>query len=472
MMNRLAVLALTTQLIACAGVIESDEGDLDNIEVFVPMNGLVSVIDNIELLAQGPLASGMLPASLNFDEGTRVFLQYLVECALEEKQEVKFGSDVYTGAFGICPSWNVTRPDRDCQEGVSACLIARNNKLGIKKRILMVGAKVENPPFDAYEPTVADNHEPEALGAPIASFHERCTPGDPNDEGAKRNCGWSMEHAFVGTCTAGMVDVGAGARVGNCGSPLGFSTGNTAVRACRDMNGCDEGGARFIASNDDECGDSPALRFPCPSSGVFTVMLSGTTETTPFDGEVGALGPSVFPEIMQKMFLNKEGAHYGNVFRGINPNLKLLSQGDREPPRLQLLRRGDKRHTGWKSPEIIVFEDAFACHDPGWTAQDAYQHARLCADNFPVLDPFGNPDTAKICIAQALGKCNVVQSDSILNRCITFDLDPDGDGDLDDCRDVNNVRRRWPITTFLRDPCEMLSPQDIERGLCRRNGRK
>lgn len=61
---------------------------------------------------------------------------YLVECALPEGQSVTKvrGADGYTivlqGALGLAPEWKDGACDEDCQQWVSACMLARTNVTG------------------------------------------------------------------------------------------------------------------------------------------------------------------------------------------------------------------------------------------------------------------------------------------------------------------------------------------------------
>jgi hypothetical protein len=68
------------------------------------------------------------------DPDGRDTVQYLVECALAEEQsitkEVDGESLVFEGAIGLAPEWEDEACDEDCQEWVSACMLARTNVSG------------------------------------------------------------------------------------------------------------------------------------------------------------------------------------------------------------------------------------------------------------------------------------------------------------------------------------------------------
>lgn len=68
------------------------------------------------------------------DPARRATTQYLVECALEEGQSITKTVDgeamVFNGLVGLAPEWEDDACDQDCQEWVSACLLARTNASG------------------------------------------------------------------------------------------------------------------------------------------------------------------------------------------------------------------------------------------------------------------------------------------------------------------------------------------------------
>ncbi|MEM9459220.1 MAG: hypothetical protein AAGF11_33890 [Myxococcota bacterium] len=67
-------------------------------------------------------------------EDLRGTAEYLVECALPEGQSVtKVVGDevlVFDGLLGLAPQWQDGACDEDCQQWVSACLLARTNTAG------------------------------------------------------------------------------------------------------------------------------------------------------------------------------------------------------------------------------------------------------------------------------------------------------------------------------------------------------
>jgi hypothetical protein len=92
-------------------------------------------------MAAAPLATeslAMLPGlveAVQHDPATRTFVHHLVECALEADQRVTLPTEpeptTFEGAFALAPAWADGPCDEECQEWVSACMLARANAYGI-----------------------------------------------------------------------------------------------------------------------------------------------------------------------------------------------------------------------------------------------------------------------------------------------------------------------------------------------------
>jgi hypothetical protein len=69
--------------------------------------------------------------------------EYLVECALPVGQSISKTIDnqtvIFEGMLGLAPEWETDACDEDCQEWVSACLLARTNVSGEQVQIWMKG---------------------------------------------------------------------------------------------------------------------------------------------------------------------------------------------------------------------------------------------------------------------------------------------------------------------------------------------
>jgi hypothetical protein len=72
----------------------------------------------------------------------RELLKYLVECALPAGDTISKQGTTYFGAVGLAPEWKDSACDEECQEWVSACLLARTNLYGTKVEIEM---RAEHP---------------------------------------------------------------------------------------------------------------------------------------------------------------------------------------------------------------------------------------------------------------------------------------------------------------------------------------
>lgn len=79
--------------------------------------------------------AGLDPAgALLADEDNHALVRYLTECALPDGAsitKVVDGEEIeFAGRLGLAPEWEDEACDQDCQEWVSACLLARTNVSG------------------------------------------------------------------------------------------------------------------------------------------------------------------------------------------------------------------------------------------------------------------------------------------------------------------------------------------------------
>ena len=81
--------------------------------------------------------------------------RYMVECALPANQSISKTVNgqtiVLSGLLGLAPEWKTHECDQDCQEWVSACLLARTNVSGETVQIYVAGdheALGSTPPAD------------------------------------------------------------------------------------------------------------------------------------------------------------------------------------------------------------------------------------------------------------------------------------------------------------------------------------
>jgi hypothetical protein len=77
-------------------------------------------------------------------EAGQELVRYLVECTLPlgrsitKNDPIQGGIITFEGYVGLAPAWENAACDRDCQQWVSACLLARTNALGQSRSIELV----------------------------------------------------------------------------------------------------------------------------------------------------------------------------------------------------------------------------------------------------------------------------------------------------------------------------------------------
>ncbi|WP_438002938.1 hypothetical protein WME89_28900 [Sorangium sp. So ce321] len=385
---------------------------------------------------------------------TREVMEYLVSCALDPTQTVSYDdtltgeSYTFTGELGLCPGWASGPASVECQEQVSACLLLRVNALKKKVAISMRGEVPGAPPGMGPtallypEPAVSTVDYEEDIEQ-IASF----APCATATSGAARNCGWKADH--VGRCLPGeRVYIGAGARPpSKCGNllfpVLGSSTGNTVLRVCEGIHGCNATTSTFIAQSGASCGSNrPALEFTCPEGGYFSVM-SGPQSS----GGAGVASPAirdqataVYPAPELAVFLWPEGAFYGNLWGPGALNPAIPASANRV--------KADGSFIAAPPVAGSVFLRAFACTGRFWTRQEAYMTDRICAG--------GGAD----CAATWVGACDVSNSNTPscppVHRCTVTDGPVvSGDGDFGNC-DGNARKWQYPISVYLNNPLDIV----------------
>jgi hypothetical protein len=376
-------------------------------------------------------------------------MKYMVSCALDANQSLSWhdpwNSTNYTwnGALGLCPAWNTSAPTQECLERVSSCLLARVNAFGTTVHLSMHGEKSDLFPL-AKEPMVSFNST--ATGGTVPDFLE-CKPGQPS-VGLNRSCGWKASH--IGRCAPTKpVTVGVGAAPG-CVSTLGTAgSPDLIMRVCDGIRGCgldpnnNPINGPILAAADDTCGRNPAVKFTCPASGLYNVMLGeySFSVTTSPNGTPGIDAVSgTMPLDEQQLFQWREGAFYGNIF-----------DADALAPEANVTVTRDGTVTGREfralSTDGVVYGNMFACYSSNWTMATAYLTKRICAG-------FN-------CAAEVVGACqsNVSGEAKPSMLCQKNDgTETLGDYDYDVCLD-SSLATKWqePITTFLATPCDIVS---------------
>jgi len=380
------------------------------------------------------------------DPMAREAMRYIVSCALPAGSGVTYadpfpgeGNTTFSGEHGLCTGWLGNAPSQACLERVTGCVLARVNAAGVRVPLSLRG------PIDTL--SLASTIKPDAQykdGAVVASL----TACASRTYGLGRSCGFAP--IAVGACTPGTaVTVGAGASASGCSGPLGYSSGDTMLRICQGIYGCDPttpypdaAYAGVIAQNDDRCGLKPAATFTCPPSGSYSVMAATYDSSVP---QSYVTSPSTFavqasagtlaaPET--QVFPYLEGAFYGDIFDAEN-----LADG------VDYHVEATGQVTGSYNLVVpTVFRRAYACYGPRWADGAAVMTSRMCAA----------PGAG--CLMQIAGAC----ADSVYAppsepryRCQTSNAS--GEGDFGGCLDRDGAAR-WssPITTYLNDPCDAL----------------
>ncbi len=399
-----------------AGMANLEPMDLQS----MTMNPLITNRRAIEMLIRSPLTSESLSKdpylSLQFhDPRARSFFRYLYSCAAPARWTVTLLDPItrmvyrFAGGLGLCPTWVTTGgyASKECQELVSACILARSNLFGISVPLSLRGVASGKTfqfssavPYPKYKRTNVD----------IKSLR----PCPSSSYGVFRDCGWKVEH--VGFCTPGNpVTTGMGCNGGT-------ATGDMMLRICAGIRACDSSTA--LGANDNTCGTAPRVSFNCPKDGYFGVM-----KAPHFSNDVSSSGSAgvssafstIYPADERALSVYREGAYYGNMFGAvhISPRVKNVDVG----PDGRTLN-ADQRVEG------PVFPNLYGCISSSWADPVAYAKDRFCAGG----------DTN--CLAVYTGLCERVCRSS------------GPSGFFLDCNDRAAIRWRSPVTVFLNDPCD------------------
>lgn len=101
-------------------------------------------------LSASSLAAGALTANgwteVLADDDARILFKYIYECAAPPGATLALpiagDTMTFTGQIGVAPQWLTDRCDEDCEQWISACVIARINGLGVTVPISLRG---DNP---------------------------------------------------------------------------------------------------------------------------------------------------------------------------------------------------------------------------------------------------------------------------------------------------------------------------------------
>ncbi|HEY8145983.1 MAG TPA: hypothetical protein VIG06_25050, partial [Kofleriaceae bacterium] len=384
-LRQLLVAALSFPLAACAMEVEGeDEPGLEQVELQtdqitlnqitlnqITLNGFTATEESLDALISEALVTETFQDS-NVDPAlryglrnsdTRMFFKYLVSCALSSEQEPvtytwspfpgKTVTYSFAGSLGLCTAWGDGPADEDCQEAVTACLLARNNAYGVSKAISPRGLYPYEGSAETMEQMIEVPAKPTQLsGAGIPSFNACKTA----QSGAARNCGWDNESSLLGTCKPGKKVTLA------CD---GTGAGGMVTRICDGIEGCDSGSLAVRASG--EVCTSPtaaSLTFVCGTDGAFAAMTGPRTSGQSYTSHFTSAAGGSFPATERQLFPYREGAFYGNLFNGAARTHDItVTINAAGVATIDFLLSGPI--------SIHTFNDAFACHDPEWTTGDA-----------------------------------------------------------------------------------------------------
>ena len=389
------------------------------------------------------------------DPNARIFMRYLVGCALAPSQQVTWTghtgyTETWTGLLGLCPKWHKGVPDLACRERVSACILARNNAFGVSVAFSMRGQSgVGANPLALGDYVPAHDHVPRT-NREVPSLG-RCRR---SVDGELRDCGW--QRAAVGICEPGsIVSIGAG-NYASCDWEYLGSPGSTdeVLRVCPGISACD---ARFaIASVDNACDMvEPGIDFTCPSEGHYAVMIGTFDMYGHPDGEVGATcsagaASCPYPASEDQVFRWREGSFYGDLFAGLNPAKPQVRVNPNANFQVETFIGNDVFQGTAVSEAFVgvVFKQMYACASSNWKNGPAYIARRVCAGP----DPKDPKMYTRNCAATYAGKCQDV--------CETLDAGPvAGDYDAANCKG----KRYWatPMTTLLADPRDAVTDPSV-----------
>lgn len=372
------------------------------------------------------------------DPSARTFMEYLVSCALEPGQAMKWTdrsgqSYEWKGRIGLCPEWAYGPASEECQRWVSACVLARNNAYGYRVLFSGRGDKPSDPKPFLPAPSVRTDPFIRFTELPVASTQECGSP----EKGFHRDCGFQLEQ--VGRCRTGdRVHLGAGGVPTDfaCDSaPLGKTLeGLMMLRVCDGLAACDEAAA--LAQSDGTCGTYlPAVSFTCPASGTFSVLSAPYVSSEVGRVEVAAIDAS-YPAREEEVFFMREGAFYGNLFgkEALNKAVDVYVDED-----------GALHKDTGLQVQGPIYLGMYACHAPTWEHAEAYASERLCT--LPGMN----------CVAQPVGNCeDEVKSGNYAGpRCQLTNAT--GLGDYGKCVDPVGEVHEEVVSPHLNQPCELVN---------------
>ncbi len=374
------------------------------------------------------------------DEDTRGLLQYIVSCANDPSAPIVSPTlpagvsptDKYAppwpGEMGLCGSsspwpWSASGAPKDCQEAVSACVLARVNKVGMRVVISTRGEPSNLFPLLNEIPVETVYRDGQKAPSTMA-----CSPG-------VTNCGFTAKR--VGVCSTGggtSGPVGPNGRTMVTLTPAPSVSGGE-VRVCAGLYACHPGdiGQRYYSEHiaDSPTGSGGTLTFECPgngprvggtSLGYYSVLTrGGAFDVTANKGS--------YPGKETEVFTYREGAFFGNLF-----NTSQLVTADAPNPCAE--------------PDKALGGHEFACFSEIWSNGLAHYNDRWCAGTACFVN------TPVPCLFQANTSALAADRACVGQSAAPQPFYKGGRGGRDD---PANFRWQHPITVYLNHPCDTVS---------------
>jgi hypothetical protein len=185
----------------CIGVQSSSIASL--IDAPFSSNAIISNALPRNALVSHPLTAKSIESEASSaleDPAAREFLTAIVSCALPATKTLKISTQgttyTYSGDLGLAPDWSTGECDNQCQQWVSACVLARTDYLDEQREISLRGA---NPALNPRRAELATYTAPEAafFGNLFKNPQRRYACLAPGQTELPRVCGPSLQSCAI-----------------------------------------------------------------------------------------------------------------------------------------------------------------------------------------------------------------------------------------------------------------------------------
>lgn len=395
-----------------------------------------------QLMVSQPLtgatySAGYLADQLR-DPYARELMRYVTYCALPVGASVEVPGETWHGKLGMCEEWGdpVTgAASADCQERVSACLLALENAYNVEVPISIRGNV-------GFTPLPLQTAVQGSMLSDTTSW-TTCKEPDLEPADASRDCGWTVDQ--VGMCyTSGVI-----------AAESSLGTDEVMVRVCPGPTACDAADALQAGVM------SPAgtTTFNCQFGDSFTIMTAPEDPLAVLPPvQIGLSSKVSYPASEEVVFWWEEGAYYGTVFDlpsdpdalrievdAATNSISYHYNGNTYTWSLAIVRQ--RIHNSFlkiSDYSGVVYEQMYSCASSNWQTPMAQSLKRVCA----------GPEGHQLCAAKPTGLCGPAGDPAA--QCALKDAD--GDGDYDECtgNDVPATVWRHPLTVYLYDSCSLV----------------